>query len=178
VEKAGHYAAHRQVHVKAEGINGVHILMEPTVLREIIDGLVRNAIENTPDQGFVTLWLEEKDEAVLLHVTDCGVGISEENQQYIFGGLFHTKETERYASKKPYDFDAGGKGLDLLRMKVYAERYGFGLSVKSTRCSHLPNEGDVCPGDISHCPFCKTTDECVESGGTTFTVSFTKSREK
>jgi signal transduction histidine kinase len=176
VEKARQYAAHRQVLLKAEAMNEVYVLMEPTILREVIDGLIRNAIENTPDGGFVTVWLEEKDEAVLLHVTDCGVGISEENQRYIFDGLFHTQETERYASKKPYDFDAGGKGLDLLRMKAYASRFGFGLSVKSTRCLHLPGEGDACPGDISRCPFCKTVQDCVESGGTTFTVSFTKSR--
>ena len=176
VERAKHHAAHRDIHVKAEGMNDVTISMEPAVLREVVDGLVRNAIENTPDHGFVTLWLEEKGEAVLLHVTDCGVGISEENQQYIFDGLFHTKETEMYASKQPYDFDAGGKGLDLLRMKAYAGRFGFDLSVKSTRCSHLPGDADVCPGDISHCPFCKTVHDCVESGGTTFTVSFTRDR--
>jgi len=178
VEKAGELAPHRQIHLKAEGASGAYVLMEPTILREVIDGLIRNAIENTPDRGFVTAWLEEKDEAVLIHVTDCGVGISEENQQYIFDGLFHTKETERYASRKPYDFDAGGKGLDLLRMKAYAGRFGFSLSVKSTRCRYLPGEGDVCAGDISRCPFCKSDQDCVESGGTTFTVSFTKSREE
>ncbi len=178
LEKAIQYAAHRQVHLKAEGMNGVYILMEPTILREVIDGLIRNAIENTPDRGFVTVWLEEKDQAVLLHVTDCGVGISEEDQRYIFDGLFHTQETERYASRKPYDFDAGGKGLDLLRMKAYAGRFGFGLSVKSTRCRHLPGEGDVCAGDISRCPFCNIDQDCVESGGTTFTVSFTRAGEK
>ena len=175
VARARQHAAHRRIHLEAEGGRGVSILMEPAVLREVIDGLMRNAIENTPDGGFVTVWLEEKDEAVLLHVTDCGVGISEENQRYIFDGLFHTKETERYASRTPYDFDAGGKGLDLLRMKAYAGRFGFGLTVKSTRCRHLPREGDVCPGDISRCRFCKTLDGCVESGGTTFTVSFTRS---
>lgn len=177
VEKAREHAAHRRIHLKAEGQGGVYILMEPAILREVIDGLIRNAIENTPDRGFVTVWLEEKDEAALLHVTDCGVGIIEEDQQYIFDGLFHTKETERYASRKPYDFDAGGKGLDLLRMKAYAGRFGFGLSVKSTRCRHLPGEGDVCPGDISHCPFCRSDRDCVESGGTTFTVSFTRGKE-
>jgi PAS domain S-box-containing protein len=177
VEKAGELAPYRRIHLKAEGASGAWVLMEPTILREVIDGLIRNAIENTPDGGFVTVRLEEKDEAVLTHVTDCGVGISEENQQYIFDGLFHTKETERYASRKPYDFDAGGKGLDLLRMKAYAGRFGFGLSVRSTRCRYLPDEGDVCAGEISRCPFCKTDQDCVESGGTTFTVSFTKSKE-
>ena len=177
VERATQYAPHRRLAVRVEGANDVRILIEPTVLREVVDGLMQNAIENTPEGGFVRVWLEEKDEAILLHVTDCGVGIAEEDQQYIFDGLFHTKETERYSSRKPYDFDAGGKGLDLLRMKAYAGRFGFDLSVKSARCPHLLEEGEVCPGDIALCPFCKTVQDCKESGGTTFTASFTKSRE-
>ena len=177
VERARQHAADRRIDVRVEGGSDVRILMEPTVLREVIDGLVQNAIENTPEGGFVKVWLEEKDENVLVHVTDCGVGITEEDQQYIFDGLFHTKETERYASRTPYDFDAGGKGLDLLRMKAYAGRFGFDLSVKSSRCAHLPKEGDVCPGDILRCPFCKTVQDCEESGGTTFTASFTRSPE-
>ena len=98
---------------------GIYILMDPAVLRDVIDGLVRNGIENTPDGGCVTISLEERGEQVLVHVTDSGVGISEENQQYIFDGLFHTEDTELYASRLPYEFGAGGKGLDLLRMKIY-----------------------------------------------------------
>jgi signal transduction histidine kinase len=178
IEKAKQRAIHRKIQLKAEGPEGVSILMEPKVHTEVIDGLVRNAIENTPDGGLVTVGLEEKDESVLLHVTDCGIGISEEDQAHIFDGLFHTKDTEMYASRRPYDFEAGGKGLDLFRMKVYTSRFGFGLSVKSTRCPHLPGEADQCSGDISHCPFCKAVGDCAGSGGTTFTVSFTRSREK
>jgi PAS domain S-box-containing protein len=174
VEKAKEHAVRRRIELKAEGTNDVSVLIEPSVLRDVIDGLVRNAIENTPDRGFVTLWLEEKTGSVLLHVTDCGVGITEEDQQHIFDGLFHAKETERYTSKTPYDFDAGGKGLDLLRMKVYGGRYGFGLSVKSSRCRYLSREEDECPGDIFRCSFCAGISDCVKSGGTTFTVSFTK----
>ena len=156
----------------------MYILMDPAVLRDVIDGLVRNGIENTPDGGCVTISLEERGEQVLVHVTDSGVGISEENQQYIFDGLFHTEDTELYASRLPYEFGAGGKGLDLLRMKIYGERFGFSLSMKSTRCRHLPGNGDVCPGDISDCPYCKTSADCDGSGGTTFTVTFTKGRDK
>jgi signal transduction histidine kinase len=150
--------------------------MDPGILREVIDGLIRNGIEKTPDGGAVTVSVEEKGEEMLLHVTDTGVGIAEEDQQYIFDGLFHAKDTELYASKQPYDFDAGGKGLDLLRMKVYAERFGFGLSVKSTRCPYLQDVARVCPGDVSRCVFCKTPGDCDCSGGTTFTVSFMMDR--
>jgi PAS domain S-box-containing protein len=177
MEVARHSAAHRKVDVTAEDARGIHVLTEPNVLRVVIDGLLRNAIENTPDGGFVKVSLEEKDETVLIHVTDCGVGISEADQQYIFDGLFPTKDTDRYTSKKPYDFDAGGRGLDLLRMKAYSGRFGFDISVESNRCTHLPTDADVCPGDISRCTFCTTVKDCVGSGGTTFTVSLTKGRE-
>jgi len=36
-----------------------------------------------------------------------------------------------YFSKHPFDFNAGGKGADLLRMKVFGERYGFQLNMTS-----------------------------------------------
>ena len=153
--------------------------MDPAILRDVIDGLVRNAIENTPDEGRVVISVEERGERdVLVRVTDSGVGISEENQQYIFDGLFHAKDTDIYASRQPYDFAAGGKGLDLLRMKVYAERFGFSLSVKSTRCRYMPSDSDICPGCVSDCTHCKTAADCDESGGTTFTLTFMKDRDK
>jgi hypothetical protein len=37
----------------------------------------------------------------------------------IFGGFFHTQETELYSSKRPYEFNAGGSGSDLLRTRVF-----------------------------------------------------------
>jgi PAS domain S-box-containing protein len=174
VEKAKQLAAHRRLVVRVEGGGDVQVVMEPAVLRDTIDGLIRNAIENTPDGGMVTVTTEERGDHVLLHVTDTGVGITEEDQQYIFDGLFHAKDTELYASRQPYDFNAGGKGLDLLRMKVYAERFDFGLSVKSTRCRCLPGDGDECPSDLALCPHCTTTTDCYQSGSTTFTVTLSK----
>ncbi len=116
--------------------------------------------------------MSKKRDKIVLHVTDYGIGITEENQGYLFGGLFHTKETELYASKKPYDFGAGGKGLDLLRMKVYGQRFGFDLSVISKRCVYLPTDQDQCPGDIEKCPQARDAEACINSGGTTFTVAF------
>jgi signal transduction histidine kinase len=177
VAKARHLAAHRDVDLRVEGVNDVYVLMDPAIVRDIFDGLLRNAIENTPDGGFVSISLEEKDDGVTVHVTDSGVGIAEEHQPYIFDGLFHAKETELYASKQQYDFDAGGKGLDLLRMKRYAERFGFDLSVKSSRCGYIPGDTDVCPGSISHCSHCKVPEDCYRSGGTTFSVFFLKNRQ-
>jgi signal transduction histidine kinase len=152
--------------------------MVPEVLEDILGGLLKNAIENTPDEGSIRIILEQKDERLLLKVQDFGIGITEENQKQILGGLFHTLDTELYTSKKPYDFGAGGKGLDLLRMKVYGHHFGFVLSLESQRCIYIPTDRDLCSGRISACPHCERPEDCLFSGGSTFCVSFSDWGEK
>ena len=172
LERVKQLSRHRNIRFRVEGKNNLFVLIDPLVLQNVVEGLLRNAVENTPDGGAIRLGVEQKNGKVMLHITDYGVGIAEEDQAYIFDGLFHTKETELYASKKPYDFGAGGKGLDLLRMKVYAQRFGFDLSVTSKRCVYIPKGQDQCLGDISRCPHVRSAEECAASGGTTFTVAF------
>jgi PAS domain S-box-containing protein len=172
VEKTRQRATHRHVELRVEGENDLYIYMDPRIVSDIIEGLLKNAIENTPDGGLVTVTVEEKENRIWIHVTDTGVGITEANQPYVFDGLFHTEETELYTSKNPYDFGAGGKGLDLLRMKLYARRFDFELSLKSRRCCYIPTDQGLCPGDISLCEHCKAAKDCVDSGGSTFSVSF------
>ncbi|MBN2402577.1 MAG: PAS domain-containing sensor histidine kinase [Spirochaetes bacterium] len=171
VEEIKVTAAHRNLQFKVNGRN-IFIFIDPLILRNITETLIKNAIENTPDGGMIELSIEENDAGVLLHVMDRGIGITEENRDLILDGLFHTKETDLYSTKKPFDFGAGGKGLGLLRMKYYAQRYGFGISLNSARCVYIPTDRDICPGSISQCIHCKTVDDCIKSGGTTFTITF------
>jgi hypothetical protein len=77
-----------------------------------------------------------------------------------------------YSSKKAFDFNAGGRGADLLRMKIFSERFNFTISMTSSRCKFIPQNTDSCPGRISECEFCKTVEDCYEWGGTTFEVLF------
>jgi PAS domain S-box-containing protein len=172
LERVKQLSNHRNIRFRVEGKNDLFVFIDPLILQNVVEGLLRNAVENTPDDGTIRLVVEQKHRKIILHITDYGVGITEENQAYIFDGLFHTKETELYASKKPYDFGAGGKGLDLLRMKVYGQRFGFDLSMTSKRCVYIPTDQDQCPGDISRCSHVENAEECAASGGTTFTVAF------
>jgi PAS domain S-box-containing protein len=172
VEKVKYLARRRYIEFAVEGENDLYVSMDPNILRDVLEGLIKNAIENTPDGGKVTVRMDEKDDRVWIHVIDTGVGITEENQEYIFDGLFHTKETDLYVSRSPYEFGAGGKGLDLLRLKVYAKRFGFELSMKSRRCTHIPTDRDLCPGNVSACVHIKADEECAASGGTIFSVAF------
>lgn len=167
-----HQTRHRDVEINLDGMKDLTLIMDPKILEEIITGLLKNAIENTPDEGIIRMVLEQKGQWLLFKVMDFGIGITKENQRHLFDGLFHTLDTELYSSKKPYDFGAGGKGLDLLRIRTYGQRFGFDISVGSQRCLYLPTDRDLCVGKISGCPHCKTRDDCLNAGGSTFCVTF------
>jgi signal transduction histidine kinase len=172
LEKVRERSAHRQLRFQVGVEEGHRVFLDPAILEDVLVGLLKNAVENTPDEGTIRILSERKNGRILLKVQDFGIGITEENQKAIFDGLFHTQETDLYTSKKPFDFNAGGKGLDLLKTKVYGKKLGFDLSVESRRCAHLPTDRDLCPGRISACPRCKGPEDCLSSGGSTFCVSF------
>ena len=148
----------------------MHIPSEP--LEKLVIGLIKNAIENTPDDGMVEVKVRNWDSAVVFTVHDYGVGIVDEHRRRIFEGFFPTQDTMEYSSKSPYDFNAGGKGADLLRLKIFSERFDFRLDMSSSRCRHIPLDTDMCPGQISQCQFCKTVEDCHLSGETIFTAVF------
>ncbi|MGD2125518.1 MAG: PAS domain S-box protein [Desulfobacteraceae bacterium] len=164
--------AHREVEIITQFEPAPAVLMPPEVLQKVIDGLIKNAVENTPDEGKIEVAIQKKGEGSLLLVHDYGVGITEEAQRRIFEGFFTTQDTMAYSSKRPFDFNAGGKGADLLRMKIFSERYHFQIDMASSRCRFIPHETDVCPGRISKCPFCSNREDCHRSGGTVFSLYF------
>lgn len=163
---------HRSITLESEVPLGLKVPMNADILKSVLIGLIKNAVENTPDEGTIRILAAREDPRVVLKIEDFGIGITEENQKSLFDGLFHTQETDLYTSKKPYDFYAGGKGLDLLQAKVYGQRFGFDLMVESRRCHHIPRDSDLCPGKISDCSFCRTLEDCLRSGGSVFSLSF------
>ena len=159
-----------EINVKVE--NDPFLIADRKVLQTVLAGLLQNAVENTPDEGLIEITARSSGDRIRIDVCDHGIGITTDNQKNIFGGFFHTLDTKFYTSKKPYDFNAGGAGLDLLRMKIFAERFGFAISVDSTRCKFIPEDTDICEGKLSACPFVKEKSECLSSGGSTFSVKF------
>jgi signal transduction histidine kinase len=165
-------ASARELSFSLEGEPSLFVSSNAKVLEETLEGLLKNAVENTPDEGRIRLILEREGSTPLLRVQDGGVGISPEDQKYLFDGLYHIQATELYSSKKPFEFNAGGKGLDLLKARMAGRRYAFDLSVESRRCLFMKNELDECPGRISHCPQGRTIEGCLNSGGSIFTITF------
>jgi signal transduction histidine kinase len=154
---------------KFEG--GIVLTLDRTVLNKVCTGLLRNAIENTPDEGKIEIECGVKNGEVYVDFRDYGIGITPQNQKMIFGGFFHTQDTDFYSSKTPYAFNAGGSGSDLLRTRIFSERHGFSIDFESTRCQFMPSDRDMCPGRISTCPFVNGKAECFASGSV-FSLKF------
>jgi signal transduction histidine kinase len=163
---------HRSIEIELEEFQDMAVFMAPDILKNILLGLLKNAVENTPDEGKIRISVEKGVQEILLVIEDFGVGITEENQKSLFEGLFHTQETDLYSSKTPYNFNAGGKGLFLLQAKIYGQRFGFDLIMESRRCRYIPRNSDLCPGRISDCNDCRRPEDCLASGGSIFSLSF------
>ena len=163
---------HREIPMVLDAQPNCIVSLDRKVLRAVLEGLVRNAIENTPDQSRVEVEVQEAEGVVQLEVRDFGVGIREEDQFHIFQNIFTTREPLDYSTKNPYDFNSGGKGFDLLRMKVLSERHGFRIRMESRRCRFLKEKHDLCPGQVALCQHCRNEEDCAESGGTRVIVEF------
>lgn len=148
------------------------ISMPEEILDIIVTGLVKNAVEYTPDDGTIEIRVLTRNHHPVIMIKDYGIGFTPEKLRLIFENYFTPPDSSEYTTKQPFEFNAGGRGFDLLRIKLFSERFDFTLDIDSTRCRFIPSDIDICPGDIRRCRFCTTPDDCLNSGGTTVTLTF------
>jgi PAS domain S-box-containing protein len=164
--------AHRKCRLRSYASEAAAIYIPPDVLGKVVEGLVRNAVENTPDGANISVKVRKGEIGPEFEVKDSGIGISEENLRLIFENYFTSYDTMQYSTRQPYDFKAGGKGFDLLRMKIFSERYNFRIRMTSRPCHLIDAEGFECPGNAADCVPEGDAQDCRNSGGTTVTVQF------
>jgi signal transduction histidine kinase len=69
---------------------------DPTLLRQVLIGLVTNAVKNTPPPGKVTIRGRRIGESeLLLEVTDTGTGIPQSEIDRVFERFYRRSETRR-----------------------------------------------------------------------------------
>ncbi|MFZ0241315.1 MAG: PAS domain S-box protein [Desulfobacterales bacterium] len=169
--------AHRRLELDSTLEEAGSVWIPGAVLSKIAEGLIRNAVENTPDGSRIEIAVRRGPAGPEFEVKDSGVGLSAEDQRLIFENYFTAAEALQYSTRRPYDFDAGGRGFDLLRMKIFSERYHFKLSMHSERCRHLADGRHRCPGSAEGCGFCRSAADCRATGGTTVRVVFPPAAE-
>lgn len=93
------------------------------LLSSIVYNLCDNAIKYNRKNGSVSITVKEEENAVLLSVTDTGIGIPEEHQERIFERF--------YRVDKSHSKEIGGTGLGLSIVKHAAKLHHAIVDVKS-----------------------------------------------
>ncbi len=163
---------HRKCLLNTQMEKTLPVYIPPEILEKITTGIIRNAFEYTPDNSKIDIIVKQTANGPELIITDYGIGFSKEKLHLIFENYFAPPESIDYSTKNAYDFNAGGSGFDLLRIKIFSEFYNFKIEINSERCSLIPNDNDLCPGDIDLCQACTGQNDCFNSGGTSIHIQF------
>ncbi len=98
------------------------VTAHPEMIRLILRNLVSNAIKFTPEHGYVTLGIEEKNDNILVYVLDTGIGISAVDLEKINHENYFT--TQGTAAEK-------GTGLGLMLCKEFLAKNNSRLEISS-----------------------------------------------
>lgn len=114
----------KQIELSAPAEQGpVMVLADADGLRTIIDNLLDNALNYTPDGGSVSVDWRPNGDWIDLIITDTGVGIAREHQARIFERF--------YRVDKARSREIGGTGLGLSIVKHLCQVFGGSVKVHS-----------------------------------------------
>jgi len=101
--------------------------LDPLRFDEVMNNLLANAIQFTPANGKILVSLIPTASAVVIAVSDSGIGIPEEKQEQLFSKFYQVKHDRR-----DLHYITSGTGLGLYIVKGIVETHGGTISVKST----------------------------------------------
>ncbi len=96
---------------------------DPLLLRNVLEGLVSNAINYSESGREVVISVEKKDSELVFAVKDSGIGIPKNEQRQIFERFYRASNAKT--------FDTRGSGLGLYIVATFAKKIGAKLSFES-----------------------------------------------
>lgn len=99
----------------------LRVFVDPERVTQVITNLVVNAINYTPEEGFVFVYAaSEGEDRAAIHIRDTGVGIAPDQLQQVFQPFFRASQGV-----------SGGTGLGLTIVKDIVELHGGTIDVES-----------------------------------------------
>ncbi len=98
------------------------IEFDVTLMTEVFQNLIENAIKYTSPNGKIHIKTTETDTEVLIEIQDSGEGISQEDQIHIW---------KKFVRGKTQDQKTKGTGLGLYLVKYFIELHGGNIHLKS-----------------------------------------------
>jgi len=110
----------KHIDIAFEHPNALPIINADTIMiNRVITNLLDNALKYTNSGGTVTVNLSDRQEDILVQITDSGIGIAQEHLPYIFDTFYRVNA------------DSGGSGLGLSIVKKIVEAHGGNIWVES-----------------------------------------------
>jgi len=104
--------AERQHHLTLDvSENLPDVFGDPARLRQVVDIMLSNALQYTPNHGQITVRLMSQRNQLILQVEDNGLGIPSPDQPYIFDKFYR-------ANNVPFDINGSGLGLAIVKSIV------------------------------------------------------------
>lgn len=100
-----------------------YVVGDPDAMQSIFGNLLSNAIRYTPPGGSVSLEIARHPGQVLVHITDTGIGMSQEAKDRLFQRFYRAPEAKQVA--------AWGLGLGLAIANELCQSLGASISVES-----------------------------------------------
>ncbi|MDN3655649.1 PAS domain-containing sensor histidine kinase [Ferruginibacter paludis] len=97
------------------------LVLDPSLLRNVLINLLSNAIKFTPEKGFIRVNSELTEKQLFLEVTDSGIGISQEDKIHLFERFFRGTNATNIQ----------GTGLGLHIVEKYVELMNGNIECKS-----------------------------------------------
>lgn len=106
------------------------VMADSDRLAQVLGNLIRNAVNNTPDGGLISVEAEAVGDQVRISVSDTGIGIEPDDLPRIFDRFYRTDESRAR--------DSGGSGLGLAIVRDLITAMGGKIDAEST-----PGRGSV-----------------------------------
>ncbi|WP_249998063.1 PAS domain S-box protein [Actinoplanes sp. M2I2] len=93
----------------------LHVLADAQRLRQALDNLISNAVKYTPEGGTVSVTAEHDGDAVLITISDNGIGVPAEQYPHLFSRFFRASNAQKAGIK--------GTGLGLAVTKAIMDAH-------------------------------------------------------
>lgn len=124
VERYRKQADEKQLHITTDFPSTSLILeADAAKLSIAIEHILKNSLSFTDPGGKIEISVEERQDAVLIHLSDTGIGIPEEDRELIFERFY---QVERHMTRKH-----GGMGMGLAVARLMVELHRGAIHVAS-----------------------------------------------
>ena len=104
-------------------IKHINIMIDKDKISQVIINIISNAIKYTPDKGEIFVRCFTKSDNVYISIKDSGIGISDEDKDYIFERFYRTDKSRAR--------ETGGVGIGLTISREIVKAHGGSINVYS-----------------------------------------------